>query len=65
VAFGIVDKQRVESVVYNTAVLIDPQDEVNTTYRQVHLRGEERLAFRPSRSRFAVSETAFGVVGLL
>jgi predicted amidohydrolase len=64
VAFGMVEKQRVESVVYNTAVLIDAQGEVNSTYRKVHLRGEERLAFRPG-FRFGLSETAFGVVGLL
>jgi len=63
-AFGLVEKQKVESVIYDSAVLIDPQGEVNTTYRKVHLRGEERLAFRPGY-RFVVSETSFGMLGLL
>jgi len=63
-AFGMVEKQKIESVVYDAAVLIDPEGEVNTTYRKVHLRGEERLAFRPGY-RFPVGETSFGTVGLL
>ncbi len=63
-AFGLAEKQKVESVVYDSAVLIDSQGEVHTTYRKVHLRGEERLAFRAGY-RFVVGETAFGMVGLL
>lgn len=63
-AFGLVEKQKVESVIYDSAVLIDSQGEVNTTYRKVHLRGEERLAFRPGY-RFVTSETSFGMLGLL
>ncbi len=63
-AFGLVEKQRVESVIYDSAVLIDPQGELLTTYRKVHLRGEERLAFRPGY-RFDPTETSFGLVGLL
>jgi len=64
IAFGLVEKQKVESVLYNAAVLIDPEGELNTTYRKVHLRGEERLAFRPGY-RFWPAETSFGLVGLL
>jgi predicted amidohydrolase len=63
-AFGLVEKQKVESVIYDAAVLIDAQGEVNTTYRKIHLRGEERLAFRPGY-RFDVAETSLGLVGLL
>ncbi len=63
-AFGIVEKQKVESVIYDSAVLVDPQGEVNHVYRKIHLRGEERLAFR-SGYRFTAVETAFGSVGLL
>jgi predicted amidohydrolase len=64
VAFGMVEKQKVESVIYDSAVLLDPQGEVNHVYRKIHLRGEERLAFRAGY-RFTVAETAFGIVGLL
>lgn len=63
-AFGLAEKQKLESVIYDSAVLIDPEGEVNTTYRKVHLRGEERLAFRAGY-RFDVAETSFGLVGLL
>ena len=64
IAFGLVEKQRVESTLYDAAVLIDPNGEVAAAYRKVHLKGEERLAFRPGY-RYAVAETAFGQVGLL
>jgi len=63
-AFGLAEKQKVESVIYDSAVLIDSEGEVNTTYRKVHLRGEERLAFRAGY-RFASTETSFGQVGFL
>ena len=63
-AFGLVEKHKVESVIYDSAVLIDPQGELLTTYRKVHLRGEERLAFRAGY-RFDVAETSLGPVGLL
>ena len=62
--FGLVEKQRVESVLYDSAVLVDSEGEVNMTYRKIHLRGEERLAFRPGY-RLEVAETSFGRVGLL
>jgi predicted amidohydrolase len=63
-AFGLAEKHKVESVIYDSAVLIDPQGELLTTYRKVHLRGEERLAFRAGY-RFDVAETSLGPVGLL
>ncbi|MGQ9493735.1 MAG: carbon-nitrogen hydrolase family protein [Anaerolineae bacterium] len=63
-AFGLVEKQKLESVIYDAAVLLNPDGEVNITYRKVHLRGEERLAFRPGY-RFPIAETSFGIVGLL
>jgi predicted amidohydrolase len=63
-AFGLVEKHRVESVIYDSAVLIDSEGEPLLTYRKVHLRGEERLAFRAGY-RFDVAETSFGQVGLL
>jgi len=63
-AFGLVEKQRVESIIYDSAILIDSQGEVISTYHKVHLRGEERLAFRPGY-RFVLGEASFGPVGLL
>ena len=63
-AFGLAEKQKVESIIYDSLVLIDSNGELNTTYRKVHLRGEERLSFRPGY-RFVTSQTEFGAVGLL
>ena len=63
-AFGLAEKEKVESIIYDSAVLIDSEGEVVATYRKVHLRGEERLAFRPGY-RFVSSETSVGTVGLL
>jgi len=64
IVFGLAEKQKVESVVYSAAVLIDPEGEVLTSYEKVHLKGEQRLVFRPG-FRYVTAETAFGVVGLL
>jgi len=64
VAFGVVIKERVESILYDAAVLLGPDGELLGDYRKVHLRGEERMAFRAGY-RFPVFETSFGQVGLL
>ena len=63
-AFGMVAKEKVESILYNAAILIGPDGEVLGRYHKVHPRGEERLAFRPGY-RYLVLETGFGNVGLL
>ncbi len=64
VAFGMVTKGKVESIIYNTAILVGPDGDLVGRYHKVHLRGEERIAFRPGY-RFNVFETAFGNVGLM
>ncbi len=64
IAVGMVVKHKVESVIYNSAVLIGPDGEVMGEYRKVHLKGEEKLAFRAGY-KFPVFETDFGNVGLL
>lgn len=63
-AFGMVVKEKVESILYNAAILIGPDGEVLGRYHKVHPRGEERLAFRPGY-RYLILETGFGNVGLL
>lgn len=64
IAFGMVSKAKVESIIYNTAVLVGPDGELMGQYQKVHLRGEERLAFRPGY-RYNVLETNFGQLGLM
>ena len=64
VAFGMVSKEKVESILYNTAVLVGPDGDLIGQYNKVHLRGEERIAFRPGY-RLDVFETGLGMVGLM
>ncbi|OQY16444.1 MAG: hypothetical protein B6I35_15850 [Anaerolineaceae bacterium 4572_32.2] len=64
VAFGMVSKEKVESILYNTIVLIGPDGDLIGQYNKMHLRGEERIAFRPGY-RLNSFETAFGTVGLM
>ena len=45
-------------------VFIGPDGELLGDYRKLHLRGEERLAFRPGY-RMPVFETQFGPIGLM
>jgi predicted amidohydrolase len=64
ILFGLPTKERVESILYDGAVLIGPEGEVLSEYRKVHLKGEEKLAFRAG-FRYVNVETAFGVLGIL
>lgn len=64
IAFGMVTKERVESVLYNSAVLVGPDGELVETYNKIHLRGEERMAFREGY-RLPVAETEVGNIGLM
>jgi len=64
ILFGLAQKQKVESVVYSAAVLVDLEGEVLADYQKVHLKGEQRLTFRPGYRTVAV-ETSFGVLGIL
>jgi len=64
IAFGMAERKRVESVIYDGAVLIGPDGEVVDKYHKTHLRGEERLAFRAGY-RYPVLELEFGRVGLM
>ncbi len=64
VAFGMPSKEKVESILFDTAVLIGPDGELIGEYRKVHLKGEERMTFRAG-FKYPVFETKFGNVGLL
>ena len=64
IAFGLVTKEKVESIIYNSAALIGPEGELQGLYHKVHLQGEERIAFRAGY-RLPVFEATFGQVGIL
>ncbi|MFN8530966.1 MAG: carbon-nitrogen hydrolase family protein [Anaerolineae bacterium] len=64
IAFGMVTKEKVESVIYNSAVMVGPEGELLEAYNKIHLRGEERMAFREGY-RMPVIETEVGNIGLM
>ncbi len=64
VGFGMVAKERVESILYDAAVLIGPDGELIGDYHKIHLKGEERMAFREG-FRLPVFETELGTIGFL
>ncbi|MBN2007147.1 MAG: carbon-nitrogen hydrolase family protein [Anaerolineae bacterium] len=64
VVVGMAVKEKVETVLYNSTVLIGPDGGVAGEYRKVHLQAEERLVFRPGY-KIAPEETEVGVVGMM
>lgn len=64
IAFGMVTKERVESVLYNSAVIVGPDGELLDVYNKIHLRGEERMAFREGY-KLPIIETEIGNIGLM
>jgi predicted amidohydrolase len=64
VGFGMVAKERVESILYDAAVLIGPDGELIGDYHKLHLKGEERMAFREGY-RLPVFETEIGTIGFV
>lgn len=64
IAFGMVTKEKVESVLYNSAVLVGPDGELLDVYNKIHLRGEERMAFREG-FKLPVIPTEIGNIGLM
>lgn len=65
IAFGMVTKEKVESVLYNTAVMVGPEGDLVDTYNKVHLRGEERMAFREGYKMPTVDVPDLGSVGMM
>lgn len=63
-AFGMVVKHKVESVVYDAALLLGPDGAVMGQYHKVHLKPEERPIFRGG-FRLPIFPTPFGTLGLL
>jgi predicted amidohydrolase len=64
IAFGMVTKERVESVLYNSAILVGPDGELLDAYNKIHLRGEERMAFREG-FKLPIVPTEIGNIGLM
>ena len=64
ILFGMALKERVESILYDAAILLGPDGELIGDYRKVHLQDEERLAFRPGY-RYLVFECEFGDIGVI
>lgn len=65
VAFGLATKEKVESIIYNSAVLIGPEGELLGHYNKVHLRGEERMAFREGYKLPVFDAGELGRIGLM
>lgn len=63
IVFGMVIKEKVESILYNGLVCIGPEGDVAGEYHKVHLLGEERQVFR-NGFRFISIEAEWGRFGL-
>jgi predicted amidohydrolase len=64
IVFGMVIKEKVESILYNGAVCVGPEGSVVAEYRKVHLLGEERQVYR-NGFRFVTVDAEWGRFGLL
>ncbi|PJF35428.1 MAG: hypothetical protein CUN49_10605 [Candidatus Thermofonsia Clade 1 bacterium] len=64
-AFGMPTKEKVESILYNSAVLIGPSGDLLGVYHKVHMRGEERMAFREGFKLPIFEAPDLGKIGLL
>ncbi len=65
IAFGLVTKEKVESILYNSAALVGPEGELLGVYHKVHLRGEERMAFREGFKIPVIDTGEIGKIGLM
>lgn len=65
IAFGLATKEKVESIIYNSAVLVGPEGELLGSYNKVHLKGEERMAFREGHKMPVIDTGEIGKVGLM
>jgi predicted amidohydrolase len=65
IAFGLASKEKVESILYNSAVLVGPEGELLGAYHKVHLKGEERMAFREGFKLPVIDTGEIGKIGLM
>src|SRR5258708_16719556 len=65
IAFGLVTKEKVESILYNSAALVGPEGELLGVHHKVHLRGEERMAFREGFKMPIIDTGEIGKIGLM
>jgi len=63
VVFGMVVKEKVESILYNSLVCIAPEGDIAGVYHKVHLLGEERQVYR-NGFRFITVEADWGRFGV-
>lgn len=64
VVFGLVIKEKVESILYDGTVCVGPEGTVVAEYRKVHLLGEERQVFR-NGFRFVSVDAEWGRFGMI
>jgi predicted amidohydrolase len=64
VIFGLVIKEKIESILYNGVVCLGPEGDIVGEYRKVHLLGEERQVYR-NGFRFINMDTDWGRFGML
>ncbi|MCY3708439.1 MAG: carbon-nitrogen hydrolase family protein [Caldilineaceae bacterium] len=64
IVFGLVIKEKVESILYNGLACLGPDGEVMSSYHKVHLLGEERQVYR-SGFRFINVDADWGRFGLM
>lgn len=64
IVFGLVIKEKVESILYNGVVCVGPEGSVVAEYRKVHLLGEERQVYR-NGFRFVTVEAEWGRFGMI
>ncbi|MBU6361241.1 MAG: carbon-nitrogen hydrolase family protein [Chloroflexi bacterium] len=63
IVFGMPSKERVESILFNSAIMVGPEGDLIQNYRKIHLHGEEQMQFRPG-FKLEPIELPIGVVGL-
>ena len=64
IVFGLVIKEKVESILYNGVACLGPEGDVMSSYHKVHLLGEERQVYR-SGFRFINIDAEWGRFGLM
>ena len=64
IVFGLVIKEKVESILYNGLACLGPEGDTMSSYHKVHLQGEERQVYR-SGFRFINVDADWGRIGLM